>query len=102
MIELPFNFKVEGSDTVFFAEQSTFDENSVHVSWVDAYGFNGSATHSHGTVNERVASNLWVVEPGQQDLRTQLKMKLFTMRIADMEQSIQTLKREFNQLKGSH
>jgi hypothetical protein len=108
MIALPFKFAhCSSPEGVVYTAKVVDESSNILVTWPTGFGADGEATYSSLTAQQLVCDGVWiVVEEPKIDFRTALKIRLFEMRIADMEKNLIALKREFElhkqDVKGIH
>jgi hypothetical protein len=105
MIALPFKFYHKDDSAVIYTAESINEAGEVVIAW-DAYRDAGGSTYCADAVELYVSRGTWVVVEQKVDLRSALKIRLFEMRIAEMEKNLNALKREFEihkqDVKGTH
>ena len=93
--QLPFQFRVNGYPTVYTAEKLNY-LTEVVVSWVSANERDKIfENYSQRMIEEYIEDGTWQVIEPTLPIKVALKIRLFEMRIQEMEKSLATLKEEF-------
>lgn len=107
MIAFPFKFTHCKNADVVYTAKSMDEFGNVLITWIDDVSDDEEATsYSSAGVNNFLRNGTWLLLEPKIDLRSALKIKLFEMRIEEMEKNLTTLKREFEMhkqdVKGTH